>query len=105
SIRSARGNVCIRSLYGDDDEATAGDYLKRRQRAREQRRVRAKVPQVRSDEDEDQYQRHHDVVVERSARIGPVKIAAQDLFEAAPGLRTRSVCGRRCHYGSLTIIS
>ena len=70
----------------DDASAAVADDLDGMRWAGGARWLVAEVPQMGSDEDEEQDQRDHHVVVDVAAGVGPVEIAFQDACSfAAPG--------------------
>ena len=89
-VGSAGGNGDVRGLHGDNDAAATGNNLKRMTGGGDWGWFSTVIPQLRSNEDEEQDERDHDVVVERPAGIGPVEVAAEDLPEVAFGLRDRA---------------
>src|SRR5258708_32641536 len=78
------GQAYVRGLKGDDQPVTAiADYLDGVRRRCRARRPVAVVPQMGCNEDEEKNQRHHHVVVEVTARIGPEEIAFYNLVHDA----------------------
>src|ERR1019366_7077503 len=85
-VGCASGHVGIGGLHGSNEAvAVIAAGLDGMRRADERRWLIAVVPEEGRDEDEQEDERDHDVVVEAPAGIGPVEITEQDLLDGTPG--------------------
>src|ERR1039457_142659 len=82
-------HIDIRCLHRDDEPVPAiGIHLHGVRRLGYSGRLFAVIPQMRSNEDEQQNQGHHHVVVETAPRVGPEEVAFQNLARKSTRLNS-----------------